>query len=162
MNEKNVRVASEQTIRDHFVDEHRTFEVLFAELLQALSSVEQVRVAALWSAFESGVCSHLEAEESFLIPPLLAERPREAGALLAEHRHIRTRLGALTKALESRSFGEGSVRGFIDELRAHVRHEEAVLYIWADERLAQADREALWEKLADSRRERARGTQPSR
>jgi hemerythrin-like domain-containing protein len=127
------------TLRDRFLDDHSELEDLFAGLLDAFEANDREGIAQLWHEFDDRLAKHLETEERFMIPQLFASRPRDARAILEEHRHIRSRLVELGRGVELHTVRLETARGFIDELRAHACHEEAALYRWADENLSAAE-----------------------
>jgi hypothetical protein len=65
-----------------------------------------------------------------------------------EHRHIRTRLSELRTAVDLHLVQLGSVRNFIDELRAHAKSEDRLLYQWADGHLDELGRTCVIDVLA--------------
>jgi len=115
-------------------------------------------VSELWTAFEDRITRHLEAEERFMIPQLFSSHPRDARAILEEHRHIRTRLTELGCRVDLHTARFETARGFIDDLRAHARHEDDVLYRWADEHLAAGEQKTLFDALPAPLRGRIRRT----
>ncbi len=144
------------TIPDRFLDDHSELEDLFAGLLDAFEANDREGVAQLWTEFDDRLAQHLDAEERFIIPYLFASRPRDARAILEEHRHIRSRLVELGCGVDLHTLRLEAARGFIDELRAHARHEEDVLYRWADEHLPAAEQAQLVARLTAPLRRRAR------
>ena len=90
---------------------------------------------------------HLRVEESSMIPALQRVAPTDARVLLEEHRHIRTRLTELGVALDLHTIRLESVRAFVDELRAHAKSEDRMLYRWAEERLDHADQDSALRSL---------------
>src|SRR5678809_1402573 len=127
--------ATTAPIRDQFLADHGRLERLFARLLTAFEANDREDVADLWAEFESGLLAHMETEETQLIPALQRVSPRNARILVQEHRHIRARLTELGVALDLHALRLDTARAFVDELRAHARSEDALLYKWADERL---------------------------
>lgn len=69
---------------------------------------------------------HLEREERTVLARLFESRPREARALFEDHAYLRRRLSQLRATLPRPSLD--TVRAFAYEVRAHGRHEDAVLY----------------------------------
>jgi hemerythrin-like domain-containing protein len=130
-------------VRDRFVADHRELESLFARLLTTFEASDREGITRLWTEFEDRVARHLEAEERLLIPTLFAAHPREAGAILAEHRHIRARLRDLAGRVDLRTIEVETAYGFVEELRAHARHEDNVLYRWADDHLNPSEQTAV-------------------
>jgi hypothetical protein len=144
------------TIRDRFLEDHSELEDLFAGLLDAFEANDREGIAQLWNEFDNRLARHLETEERFMIPPLFAFRPRDARAILEEHRHIRSRLVELGCGVDLHTVRVETARGFIEELRAHARHEEDVLYRWADEHLPAIEQAHLATQLTAPLRRRAR------
>ena len=135
-------------VRDRFLGDHRELEDLLKRVLAAFEANDRGAVATLWSEFEERLTNHLDTEDGHVIPRLFSSRPREARTLLEEHRHIRARLSELRSGIELRVVRLETARGFIDELRAHSRHEEDVLYRWADDHLDGGEQSALVGALA--------------
>lgn len=135
--------ATSAIVRDRFVADHRELEDLFAQLLDAFAANDGGKVAHLWNEFDDHLTKHLEAEERFLIPQLFASNPREARTILREHRHIRSRLVEAGVGVDLHIVRLEMVRGFVEELRAHARHEDDILYRWADENLGVSEQSAL-------------------
>lgn len=133
------------SIRDHFLADHERLQVLFERLLSAFEANDREDMSRLWTAFESGLLAHMEMEETYLIPTLQHESGR---ALLEEHGHFRTRLSELGVALDLHAIRLETARALVDELRAHARIEDELLYQWADERLGERDRASLFDAVA--------------
>ncbi len=150
----DVPLALDLTIRDHFLDDHRMLESLFAKVIDAIKCDSPKVAANGWAELERTASKHLDSEEELLIAHLLSARPRDARAILAEHHHIRGRLADLSVGFERGAIGVRTAQGFMEELRAHARHEDTVLYQWADGHLTQAECKALMERLVDRHGER--------
>jgi hemerythrin-like domain-containing protein len=125
------------------LEDHSRIEDLFNALIEAVAADAYAQAATLWVECERGLSWHLDTEDELLLPRLLSDRPRDARAILAEHRHLRLRLAEFGGGL-SRPKLE-SARAFVAELRAHTRHEEKVLYHWVDERLPSDELDAILE-----------------
>ncbi len=107
-------------------DEHVQLEGLLTRLLDALSRGEPADVETEWRAVEQGMLEHLQREEDTVLGRLFESRPREARALFEDHAYLRRRLVQLRASMPRIS--SDAVRTFADEVRAHGRHEDAVLY----------------------------------
>lgn len=129
-------------IRDRLTADHARLDDLLEQLLAAFEVDDRERIQTLWTVFEAGLVTHLEAEECFLIPDLLRLRERDARTILAEHGHIRTRLCELGAGIDLHIVRLSAARAFAFELRAHACHEEG-LYTWADENLGEPTRTSL-------------------
>jgi hemerythrin-like domain-containing protein len=139
---------SPSTIRDRFLHDHHELEDLFDGLLDAFEANDREGIAELWTLFEERLNAHMDAEERLLLAPLARSCPREARALFHEHRHIRSRLAALSCEVDLHTIRLASARAFVDELRAHARREDEVLYDWADRHLGVAAKHSLLHTLS--------------
>jgi hypothetical protein len=108
------------------VADDKQLDDMFAQLLASLESADP-DVLSRWQEFELSVTAHMEDEEQRLTPRLAAIRLREALAILQEHRYLRSRLKEIGEALARGDLRVENVRSFGDELRAHARHEDAIL-----------------------------------
>jgi hypothetical protein len=111
---------------------HRALESLFAKVIGVIEAGAADRLTDVWTSAERTLLEHFEAEERTLLTDLLVARPREARVVLEEHAYLRRRLVQLRAMLPALSLE--AARTFLDELRAHGRHEERALYTWAEAR----------------------------
>jgi hypothetical protein len=135
--------GSSSRVRVRFLADHEALEALFAHVLEAAGANDVAAIADLGNEFAERLTNHLEAEERFLVPQLFAANPREARTILEEHRHIRSRLVEVGFGAPLRIDHLETARGFLDELRAHARHEDEMLYRWADGHLTQVEQTTL-------------------
>lgn len=113
--------------------DHARLERLFLDLLAAFHAGDREGVARLWTEFDQGLSSHLQAEEAWVLPKFREVNEAEARALLADHDKIRRRLAELGVAVDLHLIHEDMARQFIDDLRKHAAREDALLYKWADQ-----------------------------
>jgi hypothetical protein len=125
-------------IGENLLADHEGLERLFGRLPAALAAARREQISKLWTARVGGLRRHLEAEERHFIPAYLGARKRDAWVLIQEHRHLRARLTELDAAVGLHRLRLDSTRNFVDELRAHTRNEERLLYRWADARLEES------------------------
>jgi hypothetical protein len=140
------------TLLDVVLAGNRRIEDSLTRVIVALEAVDPQRTATEWADFDGELTAHLDAEDSRLIPVLLAARPREAQSLLHEHRHIRRRVQELGSSIRSGALRSEVVRGFVDELSAHARRETVALYQWAEDALNDEDRAAAFKALGPKSR----------
>ena len=137
------------SICDRFLADHQRLEARLEHLLTALAANDHPKASEVWQGLESGLVIHIEAEEARLIPALLVARERDTRVLVQEHRHIRARLSDLGSGFASGSLRQkNSLRDFIDEMRAHARTEDRLLYQWADLHLDDIGRTLAIDALA--------------
>jgi hemerythrin superfamily protein len=138
------------TIRDHLLEDHQHIEKLLEEVLEAFRVDDRSGLSTLWTRFERQLLSHLTLEERELIPALMHVNRAAAQGLLNEHAHIRGRLAELGAGVDLHIVRLDGAREFIEELRAHARHEDDLLYRWADEHLEESVRRVLLRALVDA------------
>lgn len=143
-----MRPSTNYQVRDRLMQDHARLERILDQVLAAFEANDQEGVAASWAKFDTELLAHLDAEERFLIPSLFRANPRAAQTILEEHRHIRTRLTELGAGVDLHIVRLTTARAFIEELRAHARNEDRLLYKWADEHVEEADRGLLLHALA--------------
>jgi hemerythrin-like domain-containing protein len=144
------------SIRDQFLADHDRLETLFERLLATVECNDREDLARLWTEFESGLLAHMETEEAHMIPALERVSPRNARVIVQEHRHLRARLTELGVALDLHALRLDTARAFVDELRAHARSEDRLLYQWAEERFDQGETASLLQSFAERVRVRPR------
>jgi len=142
--------SSTRPITNQLLGDHRRLEIIFEQVLAAVTAGDYQGLGLAWTDFEAGLMNHLDVEERHLVPALLKSSPRDAQAIVTEHQHIRTRLADLGAAVDLHTLRLETARGFIDELRAHAKREDAMLYRWADESLDLAERTSLFAALGHS------------
>lgn len=148
-------------VRDRFLADHQRLEALLGHVLAALAANDAASSSELWAALDSGLRAHLEAEETTMMPELVGVHARDARVLLQEHHHIRRRLKDLGDETDSRTVRMASLRNFIDEMHAHARTEDRILYPWADALLDEPTRVSLIDALAKGRAARGTPARPS-
>ena len=141
-------MTPEATVCDQFLGDHRGLEALLDRVIAALVANDTDDAARIWAECCAGLVLHLETEEHHLIPALLRRSEQDARVLALEHRHIRSRLTELSAAIASQQAKPGAIRDFSDELGAHSRNEERLLYRWAETHLDDQERLTAVEALA--------------
>jgi hypothetical protein len=132
-----IRQAAELLPEHHRVlDEHLDKLVMSAQVLDA------AELRAEWSDFERELLRHLEYEEAEILPGFAAQNPAEARAILAEHASVRATLTELGLSLDLHLLRSEAVENFVQQLKAHARRENEMLYAWARGRAAADDRQA--------------------
>jgi hypothetical protein len=112
-------------LREQFHRDYAKVDAIASRLLNSFTPENRAALAGMWSEFDSAVRARLDLEECELVPLLLRAHRREATAVVQENRQLRHRLAEIGAAISSLNSSE--VRTFIDELRAHARHEQAII-----------------------------------
>jgi hemerythrin len=139
-----------ETIQLVFTADHQQFNVLGRALVVALEAKNLSHKQAIWNELRTALLLHLSAEEEFMVPALGRARPRDARAILAEHRLIRERVreidaivGEFARMIDL-AVAERIVATFVAELDAHARHEERLFSSWVEGWLDDKERVLLF------------------
>lgn len=143
-------MQSTSRLKEHLLADHRRLEDRFERLLAAFEANDREDLQALWSEFDGALLRHMSLEEQHLLPLLRRVNPIAVRAIEAEHAHLRARLTELGAGLDLHILRLETARAFIDELRAHAKHEDEVLYGWADEHVDDSTRALVLRALADA------------
>lgn len=119
---------SSTILREQLIGEHAHFEVVSNRIVAAMEAQDFVAVLENWRELVTRIRMHFETEEKFLIPVLLDASLVHTRTIIQEHRHIRDRIDELEEAFESGTARLEAMRVFVGELRAHLMHEDSVLY----------------------------------
>ena len=120
--------TAKPSVRDRFLADHRRIEGIVERLIAAFEADDREDIAAIWTELDTGVLTHFEQEEKYLFPVLQQTSPRDVRALLQEHRHLRNRLMELAAGIDLHMVRLQVARDFIEEIRAHTRNEDRLLY----------------------------------
>jgi hemerythrin-like domain-containing protein len=123
--------------------DHERLEGLMDELLDSFEEDDWQAVAAAWSRFDADLRAHLDAEERYLIPALLAVNEPAARRILVDHEQFRARLLELGAGIDLHIVRLGPARSFVEALRAHAERESEELYRFADEHVDESKRRSL-------------------
>jgi polyisoprenoid-binding protein YceI len=141
----------EESIQDILGGDHQRLEESFKAIIAASTHADPADLRDLWQPFERALLAHLETEEAHVLPPLQRSEPRQAQEILDQHARLRERLLGLAIDLDLHSLRPDQIRGFVDELRAHVAQEEQFLYPWAERQLGKVVGAPLRRALAAAR-----------
>lgn len=118
-------------LRELLATDHARLERLFDQLVEAFRADATEEAALAFSRFDEGLQAHLAFEEHHTLPVFARLAPAEAAALAREHEQIRARLTALCVDVDVHLARAGSVLDFVRLLRAHARHEDALMGLWS-------------------------------
>ena len=119
-------------LRERLVRDHARLDQVFDELLAALRADARDDVLRLWTLFDDGLCRHMALEDQFLVPELARDEPREAARISRDHSEMRAKLAELGVGIDLHQVPAELVNDFIDQLRQHALHEEAIAYRWTE------------------------------
>lgn len=108
------------------VGDDEMLDAMFARFLIAVERADP-DLLRMWREFESCLNAHMDDEEQGVTPKLAAIDLRESLAILQEHRYLRGRLKEIGDSLRRGDLRLENARSLRDELRAHARHEDAIL-----------------------------------
>jgi hypothetical protein len=149
-------VPTQTALREHLLADHRSLEQEIDQLVSACEANDQPRMETLWTDFETRLSAHLEMEEIHIVPLMLERHHRAGRAIIEEHKHIRRRLAELGTAVDLHQLRLEALRRFLDELRAHAKTEDGLMYQWADEQLPESAKTSLLSDLGEALRTRLR------
>jgi hypothetical protein len=147
MTNKSTDLAQRTGVHIMLKRDHERLDRLFEELLAALQANARDEAMRPWADFELGLSDHMDLEERTLIADFSADDLPEAEALLAEHQLIRAALAQLGTAVQLHQIRAEVVAELATVLRAHARHEDAILYRWAEKALGGAARKDICRRL---------------
>jgi hemerythrin-like domain-containing protein len=140
------------TLPELLAHDHARLERLFVELSNAVEGADQPTLAGVWTDFEHGLLTHLEAEERYLLPLVEPAHPEEAGTLRREHARIRALILDLGVRTDLHILRQEAAAELLDLLRRHAEWEDRTLYPWAEAIIDDASRRSLIELLRAPRR----------
>jgi hemerythrin superfamily protein len=123
--------------------DHQRLSKLFEDLVVAFRADARDDAAHLWSEFEAGLLAHLELEEKRILPKLAQVDAAETKVLLQQHDRIRAQLSELGVGVDLHLTHSDAVTAFVQELEAHAKREEALLYRWLKTSLPQEDQATI-------------------
>jgi len=134
-------------------EHHRVLDERLDRIVIGAQVRDATELRAEWSDFERELLRHLEYEEAEVVPGLARVNPAEARAILAEHASIRATLADLGMNLDLHLLRSEAVAAFVQQLKAHARREDELLYAWARGRAAAEPRQSRrrWPSLFDGR-----------
>ena len=134
-------------------EHHRVLDERLDRIVIEAQLRDAMELRSEWSAFERELLRHLEYEEAEVLTEFARDDPAEARAILAEHADIRTTAADLGLSLDLHLLRSEAVENFVQQLKAHARRENQVLYAWARRHAAADDRPARrhWPSLFDGR-----------
>jgi len=122
---------------------HREIEAACLEIMSAGFADEARDLALRWGIVERELLEHMAAEERMVFPAYHQAAPKTAQALRDEHTSLREHALEIAVAVQLHAVRCEDLQRFVDELRAHARHEEASLYRWAEGNLDASHRHTL-------------------
>lgn len=132
-------------------EHHRVLDEQLDRIVVGAQVRDAAELRAEWTDFERELLRHLEYEEAEILPGFAADSPAEARAILAEHADIRATLADLGISLDLHLLRSEAVQAFVQQLKAHARRENDMLYAWArsrgttDERQARRHRPSMFD-----------------
>lgn len=136
------------TLACHPVDDvlgahHREIEAACLEIMSAAFADDARDLSSRWGTVERELAEHMAAEERMVFPAYQQADPGNAQTLRDEHAVLREHAFAIGVAIQLHAIRCEQLQRFVDELRAHARHEEASLYCWAQGNLDPGHRHTL-------------------
>lgn len=124
--------GAERALRRSLLDDHLALEGLLRRLEAEIGASAHDTALDTWSELERSLLGHLGAEELYLFPAVLADRPDERHTLSRQHGELRALAADLGAALEHGRATADAVRILASRLRDHARAESETLYAFAE------------------------------
>jgi hemerythrin superfamily protein len=122
---------------------HREIEAECLEIMSAGFADDPRDLVWRWGKVERELLEHMAAEERMVFPAYQQADPENAQDLRDEHAVLREHALAIGVAIQLHTIRCEQLQHFVDEMRAHARHEEASLYRWAQGNLDASHRHTL-------------------
>ena len=140
--------VSRSTLACHPVDDvlgahHREIEAECLEIMSAGFADDERDLTWRWGNVERELLEHMAAEERMVFPAYRQANPENAQDLRREHAALREHALEIGIAIQLHTISCEQLQQFVDQLRAHARHEEASLYRWAQGNLDASHRHTL-------------------
>ncbi|HXX66150.1 MAG TPA: hemerythrin domain-containing protein [Polyangiaceae bacterium] len=115
------------SLRDRCAASHGRIEAALSSALEAVEAGDCDRLSTLWREFAQRFTCQMQEEDDIFIPALVSGQPRDARALVEEHRHLRARVAEISVAVQREKVRPETLRALAQELRAHAAHEQVAL-----------------------------------
>jgi hypothetical protein len=102
---------------------------------------------ANFEVFRRELDAHLEAEETWLLPPFELVKPHVADACRVQHAKVRSAAALAAQALASRTVDETPLYVLDQLLCQHCRDEEGDLYRWCETAIGEQASRAVLRKI---------------
>lgn len=140
--------VSGSTLACHPVDavlgaHHREIEAECLEIMSAGFADDAPDLTRRWGKVERELLQHMAAEERMVFPAYHQANRENAQDLRREHAALRAHALEIGIAIQLHTIRCEQLQQFVDQLRAHARHEEASLYRWAQGNLDASHRHTL-------------------
>lgn len=152
-----MKFAEPTKFRDSLSQEHARLDAMLATVLELTHADVRPRLERQWAVFEESLLSHLEAEETLLLPVVAKHDGAFAARIRDEHTKIRALLGEIGVGLELHMVREERMHQLAQFLRDHAAMEEGPLYLWAGNVIAEGSfrsvprrLRATWERIRAS------------
>jgi len=122
---------------------HREIEAECLAILDAGLADHRHELSGRWAKVERELLEHMAAEERMVFPAYEQANRENAQKLRGAHSSLRELVVEIGAAIRLRTLRHDQLRRFLDELRAHARHEDASLYRWAQGNLDASRRHTL-------------------
>jgi hypothetical protein len=137
---KNPRIVLEE--------DHRHVSALLDRLVACVRADDREAAATAWSRMEKALLKHLDVEEMFVFPALLASHREEVEGLLREHAVLRRELGVLGLAIDLHAARAEAIEAFCAVLREHAARESSLAYAQVEQRLTVNIARAIVDRIA--------------
>jgi hypothetical protein len=122
---------------------HARLDADLRHVLATLRFEGPVAAKITFDAFRRELDAHLEAEETWLLPPYERAKPVAGEAVRAQHVVVRSTAALAATSLDARSADEHALHTLYLVLTRHCRSEECDLYRWCETAICEKDSRAV-------------------
>ena len=128
-------------------DHHRRLADAGRALLACAHTDDSRELIEAWRALETELLDHMAAEEEIILPGYAKHAPDDAKRIASDHARIREIASALGLDVELHEARITRLERLIGALEAHARHEDAVMYPWAQANLSEVAQHLLMARI---------------
>jgi len=130
---------------------HTHLEMLARHVISTFHGEGRSAAQTSFSAFKRQLDAHLDAEETWLLPPFERANPSAYDAILAEHARLRASTDLAAAALDTEQIDEHPLHRLVEILCELCHREEEGLYRWAETAIDAHASRAVIQKIEGAR-----------
>jgi hypothetical protein len=126
---------------------HARLEASGRHVVSTLQLEGPAAARTFFGAFKRELDAHLEAEETWVLPPFAGVRKQVYEAVCADHVEIRRAADLAEKSLDAGSTDDHPLHRLLALLEENCRREESDLYRWSETAIGEHDSRAVLQKI---------------
>jgi hemerythrin superfamily protein len=126
---------------------HARLEASLRHVISELHLAGTTAAKEAFGTFERELDAHLEAEETWLLPPFERVRPQAGESIRLQHVKVRAADARARLELGKGAADDRPLHELLELLDQHCRNEESDLYRWAETAIGEQDSRAVLQKI---------------